>query len=311
MGIKNGKWHAVDIDDSSLLAKELEGIMAAWPSSAGYSFRYIRALGATSEFLELSKGGKVVGIIPLSALMAKSGRTTGEYKPDDVTDPQEYLKELRLRFEQNNDLSSTPAVEVMAAAREGLISRVKKRKIEERRFLGFESQDDIDNAELGEGFKVFGMDTNKILGESVPPDFQSVSVGSGGWHFPIVANGKTVTQIGCRLANGIWRCRDLGPAGLGKAVAELRTIFPASSGYQFRIVSTIVGAKTYIEISQGGKVLGAFPMIALFNAKVKTADAFKREVLRNPQEFLKELQIDLKNRIDWHKQNPGITTYDL
>jgi hypothetical protein len=274
--------------------------MTAWPASAGYSYRYVRALAASTEYMELSKEGKVVGIIPLSALMAKSGRVAGEIKPVDLRDPQDFLTELRLRFKKNSD-PFNPSDEVMTAAREGLISELKGYKVDDRRMFGFETQTDIDNAELGEGFQEFNISIDKLLDESASLDFESLVCPTGEWHFPIVADGRTVSLLNCRFAHGQWRCGGLGPAGLASEVSGLRAAWPASAGYRFKYIGTLPSAK-YIELSQGGKVLGVFPLSTLFRTPGRAEGEYKTGYMRDPQEVLKELRMKIKKNIQYHKE---------
>jgi hypothetical protein len=96
----DGKWQQVGIG-ASLLAKELGGFLSAWPAAEGYSFRYVKAPQASSDFIELSNKGKVLGFFPLSTMIRKEGRTVGEFKLSDLRDPQDVLTELRSQIKRN------------------------------------------------------------------------------------------------------------------------------------------------------------------------------------------------------------------
>jgi len=39
--------------------------LTQWPSSSGYSYRLIRNISGEIDFIELSKGGEMMGFIPL------------------------------------------------------------------------------------------------------------------------------------------------------------------------------------------------------------------------------------------------------
>ena len=139
------KWSAAGSNPSPL-PKEMDGIMATWPVSSGYSYRYIME-GALADFVELSREGKVIGYIPLSALMAKTDRTNGEFKPGELLDPQEMLNELLLQRKKNNELFTPPPDEVMNAAREAFRVQLKLLVPPQLRVLGFKSEADKYKAE--------------------------------------------------------------------------------------------------------------------------------------------------------------------
>jgi hypothetical protein len=245
--------------------------------------------------MEISKEGKVVGYIPLSALMAEAGRTKGEYKPEDLLDPQEMLKALQYQTMQNNEWFRAPSEDVVAVAKEVILHHVKNRVVDHLRQYGFESQADIDNAELGEGFREFYIDTNKLQDESAPLDFQSlVFPNSTEWKFPIVANGETKMLVDVRFSDGIWRLGGMGgpAAWFGKEMTGLKATWPPSSGYRFRHIR--LGRTTsFIEISKEGKIVGIIPMSTLMAKQGRAQGEFKSEDLRDPQEVLKELQVQI------------------
>lgn len=97
----NGEWKPVSIG-SSELAKELSDILHAWPASSGYKYRFIRVYQANSNFIELSQRGKVLGIIPLTSLLAATaGETAYAFDPRDLRDPKEVLPGLRPAVKRN------------------------------------------------------------------------------------------------------------------------------------------------------------------------------------------------------------------
>ncbi|MCM2356852.1 MAG: hypothetical protein NDI77_01775 [Geobacteraceae bacterium] len=96
----DGKWIPVGIG-ASVLAKELSGFLAAWPASSGYQYRFIRVYQATSDLLELSLEGKVLGIIPLTSLIVKKERPRGVFDLRDLRAPSAVLMDLRPVVRQN------------------------------------------------------------------------------------------------------------------------------------------------------------------------------------------------------------------
>jgi hypothetical protein len=91
--IMNNTWTPVSIGAAGL-AKELSAIMDAWPESSGYAYRFITVNEANAEFIELSQGSKVLGIVPLGT--AKKG-----YSSADIKSPQDMLPGLRQAAQEN------------------------------------------------------------------------------------------------------------------------------------------------------------------------------------------------------------------
>jgi hypothetical protein len=89
------KWTPVSIG-ASKLAKKFGKILEAWPVFLGYQYRFMRVFPGNMEFIELSQGDKVVGIIPLTTAQDQ------EFEPTDLRDTKEFLIKLRLAVKSNN-----------------------------------------------------------------------------------------------------------------------------------------------------------------------------------------------------------------
>ena len=88
---------------SAELIKEILAVQAAWTSSDRYSYRLVRAYQAASDVIELSKNGKMVGIVPLSTHY-KTGakpRNSNVFDPHNIRDPAEVLSDLRPAVRKN------------------------------------------------------------------------------------------------------------------------------------------------------------------------------------------------------------------
>jgi hypothetical protein len=190
------------------------------------------------------------------------------------------------------------------AAKEALLHHVKHNTINLLRYFGFENQADIDNAELGEGFRQFMINTNKLLDEPGPWDFQSlVNPNSIEWYFPIVANGKIKTLISVRFSDGKWRFAEIGRARLAIELSNINTRWPATSGYHSRYIFMLGSVHTFIELSMGGKIIGIIDLFNLSNTPGRAVGEFRPEDLRDPQEILKELRYQLKKDREYLQQH--------
>ncbi|HEY5973693.1 MAG TPA: hypothetical protein VIU41_03035 [Geobacteraceae bacterium] len=95
-----GKWFPSGMG-SSKMAKEMADFMEAWPASAGYHFRYIRVFQASSDFIELSQNGKLLGLFSLFSLTRTPGRVAGAFTSSDLLNPKVVLLELRPSVRSN------------------------------------------------------------------------------------------------------------------------------------------------------------------------------------------------------------------
>ena len=92
--LMSGKWTPVGIGAAGL-AKEISKALETWPVSAGYQHKLIRVYQATSDFLRVSSGEKVSGILPFtSARMAMDLRERG-FDPLDLYNSKDVLSRIR------------------------------------------------------------------------------------------------------------------------------------------------------------------------------------------------------------------------
>ena len=94
------EWTAVSIGASGL-AMQLSKITEAWPASAGYRYRLIRVYQAKSDFLEMSLGEKVIGIVPLLSARMALGSEKEDFDPLGLEDSRNILINLRPIVEKN------------------------------------------------------------------------------------------------------------------------------------------------------------------------------------------------------------------
>jgi hypothetical protein len=59
-------WKAVSLGGVQL-AEEVNKIMERWPAQSGYSHRFIRIYQARADFMEISRNGRSIGFVPLTA----------------------------------------------------------------------------------------------------------------------------------------------------------------------------------------------------------------------------------------------------
>lgn len=89
----DGKWTAVSMG-GAVLAKEIGKVMERWPAEKGYTYRFLRIFQAKSDFVEISKNGKPVGMVPMTAARVALG-IRGEFDPGAIMPAAEMMKDLR------------------------------------------------------------------------------------------------------------------------------------------------------------------------------------------------------------------------
>lgn len=299
------KWKTGAVRPSELV-KEMSGFLAAWPASSGYQYRFIRVF-PISDFIELSQDGKVLGLFSLNSLTRKPGRTSGKFTAQDLLDPQEVLSNLRVSIKQNIESNKTGGVasdDIKKAGREGIKELLKDRKHDKSfQNLGFDSQYNIDKAELGEGIQIFTLNTRKLLDESAPLDLQSLVIPTGEWDLLIRADGQANSLLKVGFFDGKWKHVGIGASPLAKELDSFLAAWPASEGNTYRYIRMPQVSSDFIELSSKGKVLGIFPLSTLTRKPGRAVGEFKQSDLLDPQEVLTELRTEIKQSIEAYKNN--------
>jgi len=300
----DGKWMTGAVRSSNL-SKEMSGFMATWPASAGYQYRFIRVY-PISDFIELSRGGKVLGFFSLSSLSKVPGRAVGSYNARDMLNQEDVFSNLRScakKTMESYKTGGTPSEEIIKAARAGIDIFLKGRQSDRHfRDLGFEDQADLDTAELGEGFQIFTIHTDKLLDESHIQNLDSLVSPTRTWNFLIIAGGKAKSNLNVAFTDGIWESVGIGSSGFSKEIAGFLARWPASAGYHFRYIEMSQVSSRFIELSQGEKVLGLFDLSALTKKPGEIIGSYDPSDLKSPEEVLSRLRLSVRRNIEMWKQ---------
>ncbi len=199
-------------------------------------------------------------------------------------------------------VAAAPPDDINNAARQGIAVLLKESRSSHIGRLGFESQADVDNAELGEGFQVFTIQPDKLLDESSSQELSDLVIPTSQWQFLILAKGNAKALLTVDLVNGKWTPVSIGSAGLARQLSDLLTAWPAASGYRYRLVRVYQAQSDFIELSQAGKKIGILPLTSLLAATKKgERKAFNPRDLRNPKEVLSELRPVVRENMRYKK----------
>jgi hypothetical protein len=197
----------------------------------------------------------------------------------------------------------TPIVSGRKAAKIEIDNFIKNRKVDKNlQDLGFESQADIDNADLGEGFQIFTFDADKIIDESALQDFVSLVIPTKQWYFLIVAGNKANSLLEMFYVDGNWTLGGIGSTELAKAVHGILEAWPASSGFNHRFIRLYQGLSDFIEISRENKTIGIIPIPPLIERMNNPNKVYGTSDLRNPKEILSGVRPVIKRNIELYKQ---------
>jgi len=188
-----------------------------------------------------------------------------------------------------------PSDEIKNAAKDGIKIFLKDSQLSDRKDFGFKIQSDIDNAEIGEAFQVFTIDTDKLLDTTSAYDFQSLVIPTNRWEFLVHTGGNVKTLLSVSRSGTKWIPSGMGSSKLAEEMSGFLAVWPKSAGYSFRFIKLILAKTFFIEVSQEGKVIGIIPLTNLLtDIHGRKTGEFGPADLHEPQEILLNLRDTVK-----------------
>ena len=105
--LMQGVWTPVSIGASGL-AKELSRLVEIWPVSEGYEYRIVRIYQAKADLAEISKDGRILGVVPLGSYLSATGEEARNYSPERLRSAKEVVAALRHAVKKNLELEGGP-----------------------------------------------------------------------------------------------------------------------------------------------------------------------------------------------------------
>jgi len=196
-----------------------------------------------------------------------------------------------------------PSNDIRNAAKVGMKTFLRPERLDYLHEHGFESQDDIDNAELGEGFEIYTIQPDKLLDESTPQDLQSLVTSTNHWSFLIRVGGKAKTVVTVGLVDGKWTPVEYGSSGFAETMSAFLATWPASSGYEYRYIRVYQVPTSLIELSNGGKFVGIIPSSSLLELATKRPiKEYDPKIMINMKDALAALRPAVKWNIERWKR---------
>ena len=184
--------------------------------------------------------------------------------------------------------SEIPPGAVTNAAEHGVRIFVKDPLVKNLQRFGLASKEQVDNAALGKGFRVFSIPPEGLLDFASSRDLDSLVRASNTWQFLIVADGKAASLLTVDFFNNQWTPVSIGGSGLAKEVEALFGAWPSSAGYSYRFIRVYQAKSDFMEILEGENAIGVVPFTS---ARIATGleGGFDPLDLRDPREVLSKL----------------------
>lgn len=166
---------------------------------------------------------------------------------------------------------TTPSVEVLAAAQQGLID-----------FPG------LNGASLQQGFQVYTVLPAALMTCS---DLGAVTVPTEQWRFIVVSGGQPLGLLTVAQMEGHWQAVSMGGAGLATEMNRVMKTWPTEKGYNFRFVRLYQAMTDLVEISHvnDSQKLGYVPMTSA-RASLGIQGEFAPEVMLNDSQIITPLR---------------------
>lgn len=194
-----------------------------------------------------------------------------------------------------------PFDDIRNAAKEGLKTLLSG-SLSSMQQLGFKSQDEVNNAQVGEGFRLYTIHPANLMNESITPEFQNLVTSTDQWQFLVRTGGKAAALLTVDRLNGTWLPTSIGSSALAQALSDVLSAWPSSAGYRCRLIRVYQARSDLIEISRVGRVVGIVPVTSqLTVTKEKAKKAFDPRGMRDAKELLTELRPAVKSNLQSDK----------
>ncbi len=152
-----------------------------------------------------------------------------------------------------------PPEDVLRAARSGIKAFLSSGEPQSVRLLGFTDRAEIDAATLGDAFPIYTVPPDRLLQRGSAPDLRALAVPTTLWQVIVVSRGTARSLLTIDRVNGSWTPVSIGSAGLASQLMTLIDTWPASAGYQYRLIRVYQATSDLMEVSQDGVPLGFVP----------------------------------------------------
>ena len=145
-----------------------------------------------------------------------------------------------------------PDQEILKAAQEGLPRFLAAIPPEEIESFGFHNQEELGRATLGEPFLIHKMLPNDIFEYAEDGWASDLIRPTHTWLFPVICDGTPRTLLTVAPMSGRWGAVDIGGLSPAPEIQELKTLWPASQGWELSYVLVYQTGSQFMMVSRAG-----------------------------------------------------------
>jgi hypothetical protein len=185
--------------------------------------------------------------------------------------------------------AEAPPSEVLAAAEAGLPRFVRGLTDRSLAQFGFQSRAEAASPRVSQGFRIYTVDPADVLETPAAAGIDSLAVPTDLWQFLVTAGERTATLLTVGRVDGRWTAVSLGAAGLAGQLDGVLRAWPASAGYDCRVIRVYQAASDFVEISRGGLIAGVVPLTSA-RVALGLAPAFDPADLRDSRAVVEAIR---------------------
>lgn len=153
-----------------------------------------------------------------------------------------------------------PPIGVFNAALEGMKTFLKDYHAQKLNQIGFANQNEVNDAILSKGFRVFTLHPDSLKNLNVLQDLSSIATPTNLWQFIILTHRKAASLLTVDNVNNKWTAVSIGSFELSKQLNKFIETWPASKGYQYRLIRVYQATSDFMELLYANKVIGIIPL---------------------------------------------------
>jgi len=157
-------------------------------------------------------------------------------------------------------LSASDSKDAQAAAIKGLKSWLEVIPKSELGKYGFSKESELTQATLGDPFQVVSIQTQKILQYKGEDIADIISAADERWYFPVLVNGAFRTMLIVARKGNAYKVVGIGYSGLARELGTVRAQWPASRGYNVKLVRVYQAYSDFVLVEGGGEKSGLVPL---------------------------------------------------
>lgn len=177
----------------------------------------------------------ILGLGVVFCLILLMGADISYPEAEQIESPEEELKQVR------------------EAATRGLAPLLKAIPIGDLEHYNFPDEKELDQATLGNPFRICTITPELILNYSPGTSLEEVVSPTFVWLFPVILKGETRTLLTVDLIDGEWRAVAIGRSGLAKRWASILESWPSSEGYEHTFVRIFQAKADFVILSHPGE----------------------------------------------------------